>query len=121
MAAEKNPMLGVRGIRVGLAHPELLATQVRAILRVKGDCRIMVPMVSGVAELRAVRALVGDAAPLGVMFASGAFAHELDPTKLPLGDGRLSTAPKAGYIWACHTDPNAGGAFRDGRRVDHNR
>lgn len=56
MAAEKNPMLGVRGIRVSLAHPELLETQLRAILRVTGDCRVMVPMVSGLAELRAVRA-----------------------------------------------------------------
>lgn len=78
MAVEKNPMLGVRGIRVGLAHPELLATQVRAILRVKGDCRIMVPMVSGVAELRAVRALVGDAAPLGVMIETPAAAMTAD-------------------------------------------
>lgn len=41
-----------------------------------------------------------------------ATAHDL--TRLPLGDGKISTAPRTGWIWACHTEPNAGGAFRDG-------
>lgn len=59
-AAEENPALGQRGIRVGLAHPDLLETQLRAILRVQpvGQCRIMVPMVASVADLVAVRAMV---------------------------------------------------------------
>ncbi|WP_343520246.1 phosphoenolpyruvate--protein phosphotransferase [Sphingomonas sp.] len=61
IAAEENPALGQRGIRVGLAHPELLETQIRAILRVQpaGQCRIMLPMVASVAEVRAVREIVG--------------------------------------------------------------
>ncbi len=86
MAAEKNPMLGQRGIRVGLAHPELLESQVRAILRVQGDCRIMVPMVASLSELRAVRAVVDRAAadlgvrpaPLGVMIETPAAAMIAD-------------------------------------------
>lgn len=41
-------------------------------------------------------------------------AHEVDLTRLPLGDGKISTAPKKGWIWACRVDPNAGGAFRVG-------
>ena len=59
-AAEENPALGQRGIRVGLAHPDLLETQLRAILRVQpvGQCRIMLPMVASVAEIVAVRAIV---------------------------------------------------------------
>lgn len=58
--AEENPALGLRGIRVGLAHRDLLETQVRAILRVQpvGQCRIMLPMVASVAEVRAVREVV---------------------------------------------------------------
>ncbi len=43
-----------------------------------------------------------------------ATAHDVDLKRLPLGDGKISTAPRAGWIWACRTDPNAGGAFRDG-------
>lgn len=41
-----------------------------------------------------------------------AAAHDL--TRLPLGDGKLSQSPKVGWIWACHTEPDAGGAFRAG-------
>lgn len=55
---EDNPALGVRGIRAGLAQPELLDPQLRAIVRVRGAARprIMLPMVATIAELRAVRA-----------------------------------------------------------------
>ncbi|WP_425506566.1 phosphoenolpyruvate--protein phosphotransferase [Sphingomonas kyeonggiensis] len=55
--AEENPALGLRGIRVGFAHPQLLEDQIRAILRVQpiGQCRIMIPMIAGVDELRRVR------------------------------------------------------------------
>ncbi|WP_313808534.1 phosphoenolpyruvate--protein phosphotransferase [Sphingobium sp.] len=58
--AEENPALGLRGIRVGLATPDVLDEQLRAILSVvpHGQCRIMVPMVASVAELQAVRARV---------------------------------------------------------------
>jgi phosphoenolpyruvate-protein phosphotransferase len=57
IAPEENPALGLRGIRVGLAHPEVLDAQLRAILSVQppGQCRIMVPMVASVSELQAVR------------------------------------------------------------------
>ncbi|MBV9420041.1 MAG: YHYH protein [Alphaproteobacteria bacterium] len=43
-------------------------------------------------------------------FIAGAQAHEADLTRLPLGDGKISTGPKAGWIWACRVDPNGGGA-----------
>lgn len=57
---EENPVLGLRGVRVSLRHPELLRTQLRAILRVKpaGVCRILVPMVTSAHELRTVRAML---------------------------------------------------------------
>lgn len=56
--AEENPALGQRGIRVALARPDLLDTQLRAILRVETACKIMIPMVASVDELRQVRARV---------------------------------------------------------------
>ena len=48
------------------------------------------------------------------VMASAALAHDVDLTKLPLGDGKLSAAPMVGQIWACRVDPNGGGAQVDG-------
>lgn len=66
---EDNPALGLRGVRVSLRQPDLLRTQIRAILAVQpvGQCQIMVPMIATVDELKAVRALVAEeAAAAGV-------------------------------------------------------
>ena len=45
-----------------------------------------------------------------------ATAHEVDATRLPLGDGNVASAPQAGAVFACRTsfDPAAPGAVRDG-------
>src|SRR5262249_44053030 len=61
--AEENPALGLRGVRVSLWRPELLKTQLRAILRgvPSAQCRIMVPMIASLEELRAVRRLLDEA------------------------------------------------------------
>ena len=61
--AEDNPFLGVRGIRLALAEPELFSTQLRAILRVAADhpLKVMFPMVATLAELRRARALLDEA------------------------------------------------------------
>ncbi|MGW5173703.1 pyruvate, phosphate dikinase [Streptomyces sp. NPDC004082] len=65
---EENPMLGLRGVRLGLVVPGLVAMQVRAIgeavverVRAGGSPRaeIMVPLVGDVRELRIVREEVG--------------------------------------------------------------
>jgi phosphoenolpyruvate-protein phosphotransferase (PTS system enzyme I) len=55
---ELNPMLGLRAVRLALSRPELFAEQLRAMVRASayGDVRIMVPMISRLDELRAVRA-----------------------------------------------------------------
>lgn len=37
-----------------------------------------------------------------------------DPARLPIGDGKLSSAPEAGKIWSCTTEFGGGGAFKDG-------
>ncbi len=52
-----NPALGLRGVRWALAQPERLEVQLRAMLRASqhGDVRILVPMVTTVDEVRAVR------------------------------------------------------------------
>jgi multiphosphoryl transfer protein len=59
---EDNPALGMRGVRTALAHPELLRAQLRAALRVVpfGKVRLLIPMVTDAAEIRAVRSMVDD-------------------------------------------------------------
>ncbi len=63
LPVEANPFLGVRGLRLCLARPEILRTQLRAALRAAaaGPMGIMFPMVSEIAELRAARALLDEA------------------------------------------------------------
>jgi phosphotransferase system enzyme I (PtsI) len=57
---EANPALGLRAIRLALREPALLMAQLRAMVRASayGDLRVMVPMVSSVAELRECRSLL---------------------------------------------------------------
>jgi phosphotransferase system enzyme I (PtsI) len=55
--ADANPALGLRGIRLLLRKPELFEIQLAAILRASaaGPVRVMLPMVTTVAEVRAAR------------------------------------------------------------------
>ena len=82
---ENNPFLGWRGIRYLLGNPETLRTQIRSLLRASvatgRQVRIMVPMVSRVDEMRAVRDVleaerkaVGGDAVLGMMVETPAAA-----------------------------------------------
>ena len=66
LAPEANPFLGLRGIRLALARPTLLRDQLAAICRVAVDrpVSVMFPMVTQVAEVRAARALLAEAAAL---------------------------------------------------------
>lgn len=85
---EENPALGLRGIRVALANPAILDTQLRAIIRagVGRDLRVMAPMIARVEELRAVREVLNghsaafglDAPSLGVMVETPAAAIMAD-------------------------------------------
>ena len=61
--AEANPFLGVRGIRLSLAHPELLAEQLVAVARLAHETpvSVMFPMISTLDELFAARRLLDDA------------------------------------------------------------
>ena len=54
---------GLRGLRLGLAHPEVLRTQLRALVRASqhGPLRIMFPFVTAVEEVRQARALLAEA------------------------------------------------------------
>ncbi|MCG6941567.1 MAG: phosphoenolpyruvate--protein phosphotransferase [Thiohalocapsa sp.] len=64
MPREENPFLGIRGVRIGLDKPEILRTQVRAILRASATpgakLRMMFPMIATIDEIRSVRGLVDE-------------------------------------------------------------
>lgn len=59
---EQNPFLGLRGVRISLAYPEMFRTQLRAVLRsaAQGDVHVMFPMISDLGEVRAARQLLAE-------------------------------------------------------------
>ncbi len=81
--SEANPALGLRAIRYCLQHPSVFEPQLAGLLRaaVRGKARLMVPMVSGLEEIEAVRETIhrviarlqaegkelNDNVPLGIM------------------------------------------------------
>jgi phosphotransferase system enzyme I (PtsI) len=60
LPAERNPALGLRSLRLLFSQPEILRTQVRAVLQAsaEGPLRLLLPMVSGAEEVRRIRELV---------------------------------------------------------------
>ena len=59
---DKNPALGLRGIRLSLTHQKHFRTQIRALLQasVEREVDVIIPMVSGVDEIRAVRVIIAE-------------------------------------------------------------
>jgi pyruvate,orthophosphate dikinase len=68
---ESNPMLGLRGVRLGILHPEFIRMQVRAMFEaaagIEGEgtpvaLKIMIPLTSHAAELAVERTIVEEEA-----------------------------------------------------------
>lgn len=59
---EENPALGIRGIRLCQQNPELLRTQLMALLQVErpASLQVMVPMISSVHEILEVREMLNE-------------------------------------------------------------
>lgn len=59
---ERNPFLGLRGLRLCLARPDVFAVQVRALLRAAtlGQLKVMLPMVTTPNETASARAIFDD-------------------------------------------------------------
>lgn len=58
---EPNPVLGLRGVRFSLEHPEIFRPQLRGLLRaaaVQPNVRMLLPLVTSGDEIRAVRRLL---------------------------------------------------------------
>jgi len=101
MPNERNPVLGWRGIRLCLDWPDILYTQMRAILRASalGHARILLPMITSRGEVLRCREVLGQLVEdlrktgiahdpnieLGVMIEVPVMVHVL-PDVLPLAD-----------------------------------
>jgi phosphotransferase system enzyme I (PtsP) len=78
---EENPALGWRAVRLTLDRPGLMRTQMRALLKAAGgrELRVMLPMVTEIAEIRQAREIIDRE-----VRHLARFAHHL-PTRLKLG------------------------------------
>lgn len=87
---EKNPLMGLRAVRLSLSHPQVLKTQLRALYRasVYGNLRIMFPLITSVSqveqclnliqvvkkELQSEKIDFNDDVPIGIMIETAAAA-----------------------------------------------
>ena len=88
---EANPFMGCRGIRLFLKYPELMYTQIKAIVRASAEVdspvKIMIPMVSYVEEIREVKKVLKEV--LREFSSSGIIPHH------PLELGAMIEVPSA--------------------------
>jgi len=125
---EDNPFLGVRGIRLSLAQPDLFRTQLRAIVRVAEEhpLALMFPMVATAAELRAARALLDEvraelgasaALEVGVMVEVPALALEAAAIAPEVDFFSIGTNDLAQYTMAAERGNAAVAGLLEGART----
>jgi phosphotransferase system enzyme I (PtsI) len=94
LPASRNPSLARRGIRLLLKNPDVLRRQLRAFLRLSADhpVSILLPVVCGLEDVRATRAIVKD-----VMRELGAEGTSFDPD---VAIGAMIEVPSAAILAA---------------------
>ncbi len=128
--SEANPALGLRGIRLLLRRPELLEVQLAAVLRAaaSGKARVLLPMVTTVAEVRAARAVFVRVArrlrkrgerlpdplpPLGIMIETPAAALAADALALEADFFAIGTNDLTMYALAVDRGESEAAALYD--------
>ncbi len=126
---EENPALGLRGLRLCLAKPALFRTQLRALYRASayGRLAIMLPMVTGVWEVREAKKLceaavaelkaegipIAEKVPLGIMIETPAAALMSDRLAAEVDFFSCGTNDLTQYTLACDRQNNDLGRFYD--------
>lgn len=126
---ERNPALGRRGIRLLAAHPEIARTQFRALWRAAalGVVQVLVPMVSGIEELRLARRWSAEAKaeldrthqargqelPLGVMLEVPSAAYQMAELAAEADFFSIGSNDLAQYFFAADRENAATGAVGD--------
>ncbi|MBQ7158838.1 MAG: phosphoenolpyruvate--protein phosphotransferase [Treponema sp.] len=91
---EKNPLMGLRAIRLSLAHPQQLRTQFRALYRasIYGNLKIMLPLITDLSQVRKAKQIAAEVrdslaaegipfkadVPIGIMVETAAAAIIVD-------------------------------------------
>ncbi|MEQ1955650.1 phosphoenolpyruvate--protein phosphotransferase [Mesorhizobium sp. CN2-181] len=90
---EGNPFLGLRGIRLSLARPEIFRVQIRALLRaaVHGNLKIMFPMIAVPEEFTLAAALFAEEAE---SLAKAGIEHVLPPLGIMVEVPSVAIAPE---------------------------
>ncbi|MCQ2597123.1 MAG: phosphoenolpyruvate--protein phosphotransferase [Treponema sp.] len=60
LTEEKNPLMGLRAVRLSLAYPQIFKTQLRALYRssVYGNLRIMLPLISSQSQVKQCKDII---------------------------------------------------------------
>lgn len=91
---EGNPFLGLRGIRLSLARPDIFRVQIRALLRaaVQGTLKVMFPMIAVPSEFAQARTLFEEEA--AALTAEGV-PHRMPPLGIMVEVPSVAIAPEA--------------------------
>ncbi|MER9952360.1 phosphoenolpyruvate--protein phosphotransferase [Mesorhizobium sp. M0047] len=91
---ESNPFLGLRGIRLSLARPEVFRVQIRALLRaaVYGSLKVMFPMIAVIEEYRQAAAIFAEEQ---AALAARGIAQKMPPLGIMVEVPSVAIAPEA--------------------------
>ncbi|MER9139296.1 phosphoenolpyruvate--protein phosphotransferase [Mesorhizobium sp. M0830] len=91
---ESNPFLGLRGIRLSLARPEVFRVQIRALLRaaVHGSLKVMFPMIAVIEEYRQAAAMFAEEQ---AALAARGIAQKMPPLGIMAEVPSVAIAPEA--------------------------